>query len=34
MFGLDCHDLSLENIFVDENDHSIIVSAPLPVSLC
>lgn len=26
MFGLDCHDLSLENIFVDENDNSIIVS--------
>jgi hypothetical protein len=24
-FGLDCHDLSLENIFVDENDNSTIV---------
>ncbi|RXW22754.1 hypothetical protein EST38_g3099 [Candolleomyces aberdarensis] len=23
-FGLDCHDLSLENVFVDENDHSKI----------
>jgi hypothetical protein len=26
-FGLDCHDLSLENIFVDEDDHSKIVSS-------
>ena len=25
-FGLDCHDLSLENIFVDENDPTKIVS--------
>ena len=25
-FGLDCHDLSLENVFVDENNHSKIVS--------
>jgi len=25
-FGLDLHDLSLENIFVDSNDHSKIVS--------
>jgi hypothetical protein len=25
-FGLDCHDLNLENIFVDENNHSNIVS--------
>jgi len=25
-FGLDCHDLSLENIFVDENDNTTIVS--------
>ncbi|KIM74140.1 hypothetical protein PILCRDRAFT_828561 [Piloderma croceum F 1598] len=24
VFGLDCHDLSLENIFVDDNDHSKI----------
>ena len=24
-FGMDCHDLSLENIFVDEDDHSKIV---------
>ena len=24
-FGLDCHDLSLENVFVDEDDHSKIV---------
>jgi hypothetical protein len=24
-FGLDCHDLSLENLFVDENDNSTIV---------
>ena len=26
-FGLDCHDLSLENIFVDEKDHTTIVSS-------
>jgi hypothetical protein len=25
-FGIDCHDLSLENVFVDENDHTRIVS--------
>ncbi|KAF8799492.1 hypothetical protein BYT27DRAFT_7120349 [Phlegmacium glaucopus] len=25
-FGLDCHDLSLENIFVDENDNTTITS--------
>jgi len=25
VFALDCHDLSLENIFVDDNDHSKIV---------
>jgi hypothetical protein len=25
-FALDCHDLSLENVFVDEDDHSKIVS--------
>ena len=25
-FGLDCHDLSLDNVFVDENDPSKIVS--------
>ncbi|KJA21523.1 hypothetical protein HYPSUDRAFT_202873 [Hypholoma sublateritium FD-334 SS-4] len=25
-FGLDCHDLSLENIFVDEKDHTTITS--------
>jgi hypothetical protein len=25
-FALDCHDLNLENVFVDENDHSTIVS--------
>jgi hypothetical protein len=25
-FALDCHDLSLENVFVDEHDHSKIVS--------
>ena len=25
-FGLDCHDLSLENVFVDEHDHTRIVS--------
>jgi hypothetical protein len=24
-FGMDCHDLSLENVFVDKNDHSKIV---------
>lgn len=24
-FGLDCHDLSLENVFVDQNEHSKIV---------
>lgn len=29
-FGLDCHDLSLENVFVDENDHSKIVSPVNP----
>lgn len=26
-FGLDCHDLSLENVFVDENDNTKIVRA-------
>ena len=26
-FSLDCHDLNLENVFVDENDNSKIVSA-------
>lgn len=25
-FGLDCHDLSLENVFVDAEDHNKIVS--------
>jgi hypothetical protein len=25
-FGIDCHDISLENVFVDEKDHSSIVS--------
>ena len=25
-FSLDCHDLNLENVFVDENDNSKIVS--------
>lgn len=25
-FGLDCHDLSLENVFVHEKDHTKIVS--------
>jgi hypothetical protein len=25
-FGIDCHDISLENVFVDEEDHSNIVS--------
>lgn len=25
-FGIDCHDLSLENVFVDETDHTRIVS--------
>ena len=25
-FSLDCHDLSLENVFVDADDHSKIVS--------
>jgi hypothetical protein len=25
-FGLDCHDLSVENIFVDEDDYTSIVS--------
>lgn len=25
-FGLDCHDLNLENVFVDEDDHTRIVS--------
>jgi hypothetical protein len=28
-FSLDCHDLSLENVFVDENDTTKIVSAHL-----
>lgn len=32
-FGLDCHDLSLDNIFVDEKDHTQIVSSPRLVSL-
>jgi len=32
-FGLDCHDLSLENIFVDEDDHSTIVSSAM-VTVC
>jgi hypothetical protein len=27
-FGLDCHDLSLENVFVDEHDNAKIVSSP------
>jgi hypothetical protein len=27
-FGLDCHDLSLENIFVDEHDSAKIVGSP------
>ena len=27
-FGLDLHDLSLENVFVDTNDHSKVVSLP------
>ena len=27
-FGLDCHDLSLENVFVDEVDHTKIVRLP------
>lgn len=30
-FGLDCHDLSLENIFVDADDHTKIVSFHLTV---
>jgi hypothetical protein len=25
-FGLDCHDLSLENVFIDEKDQTTIVS--------
>ena len=25
-FSIDCHDLNLENVFVDENDNSKIVS--------
>lgn len=31
-FGLDCHDISLENVFVDENDHTKIVSFLLACS--
>lgn len=31
-FGLDCHDLSLENVFVDADDHTTIVSAALSSS--
>lgn len=31
IFGLDCHDLSLENIFVDEEDCSKIVSVISPL---
>lgn len=27
-FGLDCHNLSLEDMFVDEEDHSKIVRPP------
>ena len=32
-FSLDCHDLNLENVFVDENDNSKIVRAcsPCPI---
>ena len=26
LYSLDCHDLSLDNVFVDEKDHSKIVS--------
>lgn len=33
MFGLDCHDLSLENIFVDEEDNSNIVRFSFFLSL-
>lgn len=29
-FGLDCHDLSLENVFVDPKDNSKIVSISFP----
>ena len=29
-FSIDCHDLNLENVFVDENDNSKIVSRPPP----
>jgi hypothetical protein len=32
-FGLDCHDMNLENVFVDENDHTKIVSFLLTCSL-
>ena len=32
-FGIDCHDLSLENVFVDDKDHSKIVSVAFLVSL-
>jgi hypothetical protein len=31
-FALDCHDLSLENVFVDEKDHTKIVSGLLFLS--
>lgn len=33
-FALDCHDLSLENVFVDEKDPSKIVSSALTFSIC
>lgn len=29
LFGLDCHDLSLENVFVDENENWKIVCPPI-----
>ena len=34
LFSIDCHDLNLENVFVDENDNSKIVSALAPVHIC
>lgn len=34
VFGLDCHDLSLENIFVDEEDNTKIVSFHVSISFC
>jgi hypothetical protein len=33
-FALDCHDLSLENVFVDEKDHTKIVCGSSVACIC